>query len=30
MGISTPNPKDSYYQKTYKDRNIGHILKNIK
>jgi glycosyltransferase involved in cell wall biosynthesis len=30
MGISTPNPLDPYYQKTYKARNISGILKGIK
>jgi len=30
MGISTPDPKDRYYQQTYRDRNISGILKGIK
>jgi len=30
QGISTPDPKDTYYKQTYKDRKISHILKGIK
>jgi glycosyltransferase involved in cell wall biosynthesis len=30
MGISTPDPRDSYYQKTYRDRHISDVLRGIK
>lgn len=29
-GISTPDPKQRYYRRTYRDRNILHILDSIK
>jgi len=29
-GITTPDPKDAYYRKTYRDRNISGLLKGIK
>lgn len=29
-GLSTPDPKDSYYKRTYRDRGIAGLLKGIK